>query len=182
VNKNPVGHRLEAVYGRLDPQASRRSLSIVTILLVVAFGLGGCSASQRYKLPPMAKLLPPERVHSKILKFAQPPEGRRLAACNGLVFVGQTWPAPGNEPTELDEVMLADGAQLYFDNRSGRKVADCSYWYCTRHSAECRAGCPPPEWTCDGINTGTPESEEEERLRAIGISTAPSSAKENPGD
>lgn len=176
------GHRLDAVYVRLEAQPIRRSLSIVTMLLVVAFGLGGCSASHRYKLPPMAKLLPPERVHWKILKFARPREGRRLAACGDLVFVGRTWPAPGFEQTELDEVMLADGGQLYFDNRSGRKVADCSYWYCTRHNAECRTGCPPPEWTCDGVNTGTPESEEEERLRAIGISTAPSSAKEDQGD
>jgi len=181
VNESAVGHRLDAVYGRLEPRARRRSLSIFALALLVAFGLGGCSASHRYKLPPMAKLLPPERVHSKILKFSRPPEGRRLAACGDLVFVGRTWPEPGTERTELDEIVLADGGQLYFDNRTGRKVADCSYWYCTRHSAECRAGCPPPEWICDGVNTGTPESEEEARLRAIGIAKAPP-ASENPGD
>jgi hypothetical protein len=161
----------------LGSRASLRNLSIVAVLLTAAFSLGGCSARHHVKLPPRAELLPPERVHSKIRKFAQVPENRRLAACRGLVFVGRTWPSPGSEVGELDEIVLADGPALYFDNRSGRKVADCSYWYCTKHNVECDTGCPPREWTCVGVDSGKPETEEEMRHRAIGIIKAPSAAE-----
>jgi hypothetical protein len=158
----------------IESKAFVRSLSIATILFAVIVGLGGCSSRYRVKLPPRAELLPLERVHWKIRRFAQPPEGRRMAACGGLVFVGRTWPAPGTEPTELDEIVIADGGSFYFDNRTGRKVAECSYWYCVKHNAECDAACPPAEWTCDGVDPGRPETEEEARLRAIGVTEIPS--------
>jgi hypothetical protein len=38
---------------------------------------------------------------------------------------------------------------MFFDNRNGRLVARCDYWYCTKHSAYCNRECPPREWTCD---------------------------------
>ena len=151
-----------------------RGLSIVAVLLVAAFSLGGCSARHQVKLPPRAELLPPERVYSKIRKRSYLPEDRRLAACRDLVFVGRTWPAPGTEKRELDEIIVEDGPELYFDNRTGRLVANCSFWYCTKHSAECVAGCPPREWSCVGIDTGKPETEEEFRRRSIGIIPVPS--------
>lgn len=119
-------------------------------------------------------MLPPERVHSKIRAFSHLPEDRRLAACRGLVFVGRTWPSPGSEVAELDEIVLEDGPEMYFDNRSGRQVANCSYWYCSKNNAECRAGCPPREWSCVGIDTGKPETEQEMRRRSIGIIPLPS--------
>jgi hypothetical protein len=173
VSDKGFGHRLQAVNTKLDPRTFSRGLSILTILLAVAISLVGCS-SHRFKLPPRAKLLPPDRIHSKIRKFADLRENRTLAACHRLVFVGEDWPAPGSEPEELDKIVLADGPALYFDNLSGRKVADCSYWYCTHHNAECDAGCPPREWTCEGVDTGKPETEDERRRRAIGIIKTPS--------
>lgn len=79
-----------------------RGLSIVAVLLVAALSLSGCSARHQVKLPSRAELLPPERVHSKIRKSWNLPEGRRLAACRDLVFVGRTWPAPGIEKRQMD--------------------------------------------------------------------------------
>jgi hypothetical protein len=158
---------------RLDSRRCLRILSIFTILLAVAITAGGCS-SHRFKLPPKAKLPPPDRIHSKIRKAAGLAENRTLAVCDRLVFVGEDWPAPGSEPDELDKIVLADGPASYFDNRSGRKVANCSYWYCTKHNAECDSGCPPREWNCVGVDTGTPENADDARRRAIGIIKSPS--------
>lgn len=152
-------------------------LASLSILLGLAFTVTACSTSTHVNLPPRAKLLSPDQVHSRIRRFADLPAERRLASCNGLVFVGRTYPAPGSGVETIDEIVLADGPALYFDNRSGRKIADCSYWFCTRNSALCKARCPLPEWTCLGVELGRPETEAEARERARGIIKTPSKAE-----
>jgi hypothetical protein len=149
----------------------------LVLLMMVALGAAACTSSTQVRLPPRAKLLEYEKIHSKIRRFATLEEGRRLATCNGLVFVGRSHPAPGAAPTDLDEIEIADGPAVYFDNRTGRKIADCSYWFCVKNNAFCNARCPVREWTCHGLDTGKPETAEQLRLRAVGFIKRPSKSE-----
>jgi hypothetical protein len=108
-------------------------------------------------------LLEYERVHSRIRKFADLPAGRRLAACNGYVKVGADYPARGAPPDPANDIVVTDVSTFYFDQRTGRKVAECGYWFCLKNNKLCDAQCPFPGWTCEGVDTGEPMAPGEAR-------------------
>lgn len=156
---------------RLLVVSSLTRIFVVAMLTATWLFVGACS-NYSVRLPPRAQLLSYDQVHRKVRDFAALAPDRRLAACNGLVFVGDSYPPPGVE--DLDPITLSDGPVVYFDQRSGRKVADCSYWHCVKNNKYCDATCPVREWTCMGIDSGQPETEDEARYRALRIIKEPS--------
>jgi len=133
---------------------------LLVVMVSVAVAVSCVTAA-----PPKARLLPFEKIHKKVRKYLELGQGQRLASCGDLVFYGQSYP-PFGEYDELMAIVLADGPASYFDNRTGKRIAQCGYWYCTNHNNYCDRSCPPREWFCEGLEIEPPASKLLEPARA----------------
>ena len=123
-------------------------------IVLTCIALAGVSVSASDE-PRKARLLPYEKVHKEIRKYVGLMEGHRLMSCGNLVYVGTQYP-PFGDYDPANEIIIADGPATYFDNRSGRVVAHCDFWYCTKHSDFCIRNCPLKEWKCRGLDVESP--------------------------
>ena len=115
------------------------------LAIVVAFvSLLACTSQPVQRVPhPFSAYLEYEQVQPKLRRRLGMRPGDKIESCGALIFAGSI-----KTGTEMDEVVIEDGPANYYDNRSGRRVAACGYWNCSRHNAYCAKSCPPKEWTC----------------------------------
>ena len=63
------------------------------------------------------------------------------ATCGKLVYVGPKFATDSRG-------VLEDGPETYYDNYTGKIVANCGFWYCASNNDYCRKNCPPKGWSC----------------------------------
>lgn len=99
------------------------------------------------KTLPAPTLLGFESVHVRIRRELQLQPGDYVESCGKLVFAG---PVKQLKPDGSygEEVVIADGPAAYYDNSSGKLVAECSFWRCFSDNRYCDKYCPPANWKC----------------------------------
>jgi len=117
-----------------------RSGIFATLILAV---LGAGCASQSL---PKGEWLAYERVDAHLRRTLQMRPGQFVATCGKLIHVGRFQTA--EQLTTVEEIIVTDAPSDYFDRWSGQLVAQCGFWFCSRHSTLCRQTCPVKEWTC----------------------------------
>jgi hypothetical protein len=118
-------------------ESPMRSVLAIVAAVVLA---SACTSAPAQRLPTQMEY---EQVHPKLRKLLRLNPGYSVASCGSLIFAG-----PIKRNSELDNVEIADGPANYYDNRSGRRIAACDYWTCSRNNSYCNRSCPPREWKC----------------------------------
>lgn len=119
-----------------------------TVSVGVALIASSCASVSGEPPPVTSEWIGYELVHPRIRDELDMKPGYQMLLCGTLVAYGNSlFRLEGEEP--LEQIIVSDSPGLFFDNRTGRRVAQCGHWYCTKHVDYCRRTCPPSKWTCD---------------------------------
>jgi len=133
--------------------ARMRTSCILGVLATALLGTGCAStASQTQPQAEREHYLTYDKVHPRVRAAINMQSDQEILACRSLVVTTFNSPRAIERDGRLDEIVVEDWPVTYYDNSSGREMAQCGFWYCSRMSREnpgyCATHCPPAEWAC----------------------------------